>query len=201
MLERLWAGWRNQYVRGLEGEAPTSGRPSEPTTHSATERDDCGSGPPDPVPQLDGQTLFEAILATDGRDAELGIVHRGHKVFVVLNIHPYGSGHLLVLPNRGVERLDELDAAEIDELWKTVTHAVKVCEAEYGCPGINVGLNQGKAAGAGIPEHLHVHVLPRWPGDTNFMTSIAETRVLPETLAQTHLRLSSRWDQVSTPDT
>ncbi|MEM7092226.1 MAG: HIT domain-containing protein [Actinomycetota bacterium] len=174
MLERLWAGWRNQYVRSLDNAA------------GVEEREEG-------VPRVEGQTLFESILATEGRDAELGIVHRGELVSVILNIYPYGSGHLLVLPNRGVERLTELTADEVTALWATVNTAVGVCEAEYDCPGINVGLNQGKAAGAGIPEHLHVHVLPRWHGDTNFMTSLAETRVLPESLATTHERLTARW--------
>ena len=163
----MWAGWRNQYVRGLG----------------------------DPTDRSDDQTLFESILATEGRDAELGIVHRGELVSVLLNIYPYGSGHLLVLPNRGVERLTELTSDEVDELWATVTRAVAVCEAEYDCPGINVGLNQGRAAGAGLPDHLHVHVLPRWPADTNFLTSLAETRVLVEDLAETHRRISARWSE------
>lgn len=181
MLERLWAGWRNQYVRALDGDKAA----------------DDAAGSSGDVPRDEGQTLFESILATEGRDAELGIVHRGELASVILNIYPYGSGHLLVLPNRGVERLGELDADEVDELWATVTHAVAVCEAEYGCPGVNVGLNQGKAAGAGIPDHLHVHVLPRWPGDTNFMTSIAETRILVENLAETHARITARWNMPS----
>ena len=181
MLERLWAGWRNQYVRSIDGDLADQGDDTDTAA---------------PVSRADGQTLFESILATEGRDAELGIVHRGEHVFVILNIHPYGSGHLLVLPNRGVERLGELTADESRALWETVDHAVAVCEAEYSCPGINVGLNQGKAAGAGIPEHLHVHVLPRWDGDTNFMTSLAETRVLPESLADTHARVTARWNQV-----
>jgi ATP adenylyltransferase len=179
VLERLWAGWRNQYVRSLDGDL-------------AGEAD----AAPAEVPREPGQTLFESILASEGRDAELGIIHRGEHVFVILNIHPYGSGHLLVLPNRGVERLSELSLDESRALWDTVDHAVAVCEAEYRCPGINVGLNQGKAAGAGIPEHLHVHVLPRWDGDTNFMTALAETRVLPESLADTYARVSARWHQV-----
>ena len=181
MLERLWAGWRNQYVRSLDGDLADGA--------------DDASAPPE-VPRAPGQTLFESILATTGRDAELGIIHRGEHVFVILNIHPYGSGHLLVLPNRGVERLSELTTAESRALWDTVDHAVAVCEAEYSCPRINVGLNQGKAAGAGILEHLHVHVLPRWDGDTIFMTSLAETRVLPESLADTHARVVARWNQV-----
>jgi len=170
VLERLWATWRNDYVRSI---------------------DDSKDGSPP-----DGLTLFESILATEGQDVELGIVHRGELISVILNIYPYGSGHLLVLPNRGVPRLGDLTTAESLALWQTVDHAVSVCEAEYECPGINVGLNQGKAAGAGIPEHLHVHVLPRWAGDTSFTTSVAETRILPESLEVTGERLRARWSQV-----
>lgn len=168
MLERLWAGWRNDYVRTIDESAD---------------------------PDLDPQgTLFERILATDNDD-EAGIVHRGLLVSVLLNAYPYGSGHVLVLPNRGVEKLSQLDADEVSELWATVQRTVEVIEATYDPPGVNVGLNQGKAAGAGVPEHLHVHVLPRWAGDTNFMTSIAETRVLPETLEQSLERLRAHWHQ------
>lgn len=176
MLERLWAGWRNNYVRSLDNTTDTG---TSPTVDIDDER-----------------TLFETILQTEGRDDEAGIVHRGPLISVILNIYPYGSGHLLVLPNRGVPKLSDLTADESRALWDTVDHAVAVCEAEYECPGINVGLNQGKAAGAGLPDHLHVHVLPRWHGDTNFMTSLAETRVLPESLDETRKRLRARWEQV-----
>ena len=115
---------------------------------------------------------------------------------VILNAYPYGSGHLLVLPNRGVERLSELTGEESTALWRTVERAVNVIEAEYQPGGINVGLNQGRAAGAGVPDHLHVHVLPRWSSDTSFTTSIAETRVLPESLDVTGQRLRRAWQSV-----
>lgn len=174
MLDRLWAGWRNRYVRGIDdGE------------FEATDED--------------GQslTLFEQILTQTTDDLDGFIVHRGELVSVMLNIHPYGSGHMLVMPNRGVERSSELTDAEAAALWQTVDHAVRVCETEYDSGGVNVGLNQGKAAGAGIPDHLHVHVLPRWLGDTNFMTSIAETRVIPEDLEDTWKRLRAAWPTVT----
>ena len=137
-------------------------------------------------------TLFERILASTD-DEEAGILHRGELVSVLLNAYPYGSGHMLVVPNRGVSKLGELGAGESSELWSTVQHAVAVAEATYMPPGINVGLNQGQAGGASVPEHLHVHVLPRWAGDTTFMTSIAETRVLPEPLSESFQRLRSNW--------
>ncbi len=167
MLERLWATWRSHYVQGID-ESPNS--PPE------------GKG-----------SVFERILSADMPDEQALVVHRGPQVSVMLNAYPYGSGHLLVMPNRAVEKLTELSAAEALALWATVDHAVAVVEHEYQAPGINMGLNQGRAAGAGLPDHLHVHVLPRWSGDTNFMTSIAESRVLPESLPDTWKRLHVAW--------
>jgi ATP adenylyltransferase len=111
----------------------------------------------------------------------------------VLNAYPYGSGHLLVVPNRAVADLADLDADEGAELWTTVTDAVAAVRAAYAPDGVNVGLNLGSAAGAGVPDHLHVHVLPRWAADANFMTAVAETRVLPEPLAVTHRKVTDAW--------
>lgn len=169
-LERLWAGWRSRYVNGVDDAKISAFGPG---------------------------TLFERILADPAGDQEAGVIHRGTLVSVMLNAYPYGSGHVLVMPNRGVERLSELTDTESAELWQTVEHAVAVIEAEYRPGGVNVGLNQGRAAGAGLPDHLHVHVLPRWDGDTNFMTTVAETRVLPESLDVTWQRLQAAWS--STP--
>jgi ATP adenylyltransferase len=105
--------------------------------------------------------------------------------FVILNAFPYGSGHLLVLPRRHVSAIEELSDDEYAEFFWTLRKTVVALKATYGPDGMNIGFNLGRAAGAGIPKHLHAHVLPRWSGDTNFMTSIGETRVLPESLAST----------------
>lgn len=169
-IERIWAGWRNRYVEGLTGDA---------TGASSVFTADDGS-------------LFESILATTD-DTEGLIVHRGRLVSVLLNAYPYSTAHVLVVPNRAASRLLELSSAESAELWCCVERAVEVIEEEYQPDGINVGLNQGKAAGAGVPDHLHVHVLPRWSGDTNFMTAVAETRVMPEPLDRTWDRLTKAW--------
>jgi len=166
MLERLWAGWRSSFVTG---KVTSLNVPAD----------------------ADG-TLFERILASDD-DEGAAIIHRGTHVSVILNIYPYGSGHMLVVPNRGVEKLSELSVEESRELWDTVQHAVAVAETVYSPAGINVGLNQGRAGGASVPDHLHVHVLPRWEADTNFMTSIAETRVLPEPLEESVHKLRASW--------
>ncbi len=139
------------------------------------------------------QTLFEAIEASGLPDEETFVVHRGPKCLALLNAYPYTSGHLLVVPRRARAALAELTEDEHAALWSTVRDAVAAVEAAYSPDGVNVGLNQGAAAGAGVPSHLHVHVLPRWSGDTNFMTTTADTRVLPEALGKTWRRLVEAW--------
>ncbi|MEY2399563.1 MAG: adenylyltransferase [Actinomycetota bacterium] len=163
-LERIWAGWRSAYVSGVAQVEPVAG-----------ECPFCG--------------LFEA----DATDRERLVVHRGERCVVMLNLHPYGSGHLLVMPMRHIADLHELDPDERTELFALVVDASKVLQKAYGPDGMNVGANLGRAAGAGVPGHLHMHVLPRWAGDSNFMTAFAETRVLPEDLATTYDKISEAW--------
>ena len=110
-----------------------------------------------------------------------------------MNAYPYASGHVLVLPLRHIGPLVELTDAESAELWSATQRAVATIESAYEPDGLNMGANLGRAAGAGLPAHLHLHVLPRWSGDTNFMTSVAETRVMPETLQLSWKRLTDAW--------
>jgi ATP adenylyltransferase len=117
------------------------------------------------------------------------VVHRGDSAFVILNLFPYNNGHVMVVPRRHIAALGEATAAELAELITLVRDAERVLTAAYAPHGINVGLNLGRAAGAGVADHLHVHLVPRWNGDTNFMTVVADARVLPETLEQTAARL------------
>lgn len=121
------------------------------------------------------------------------IVHRGQSAFVMLNRYPYTSGHLMALPYAHVARLDQLDAATRAELVELQTRAVAVLEAVYAPQGFNLGANLGSAAGAGIEEHLHFHIVPRWAGDTNFTATVGQTRVLPETLEETWERVRAAW--------
>lgn len=121
------------------------------------------------------------------------IVYRGPRAFVILNRYPYTSGHLMALPLAHVARLDQLDAATRAELIELQTRAVAVLEAVYAPQGFNLGANLGSAAGAGIGEHLHFHVVPRWAGDTNFTATVGQTRVLPETLEETWERVRAAW--------
>lgn len=126
-------------------------------------------------------------------EADSHVVWRGAKCAAVLNAYPYSSGHLLVVPERHIGELEDIDEEEDAELWSTVKAAVRALKAAYEPDGINVGANLGESAGAGVPGHLHMHVLPRWIGDTNFMTTVAEARVLPESLPATYDRLRSAW--------
>ena len=123
------------------------------------------------------------------------VVWRGDRVAVILNAYPYTSGHVMVLPVRHVGEPEELDGDEAAELWATVTGAVVAIKAAYRPDGVNFGANLGAAAGAGVPGHFHVHAMPRWVGDTNFMTSVAEARVLPEPLSTTLEKLRKSWPE------
>jgi ATP adenylyltransferase len=165
-LEQLWAGWRRDYVT------------------SATEAERRGT---------DGECVFCRIIDSGAPSADNGVVWRGQLTLAVLNAYPYASGHLLVLPVRHLSDLSELTGEESDALWATTRAAVAAITAAYGPDGINVGANLGRAAGAGLPRHLHLHALPRWAGDTNFMTSVAGVRVMPEPLTAAWERLAAAW--------
>lgn len=131
-----------------------------------------------------GGCLFCEAPATADHEAAL-VLDADEHTFVMLNRYPYNNGHLLVVPRRHCGELEALPPDEAAALMARIQQATGVLRRAYGCHGVNVGANLGEAAGAGIPEHLHFHVLPRWHADTNFMGVIAETRVLPEHLLDT----------------
>jgi diadenosine tetraphosphate (Ap4A) HIT family hydrolase len=162
-LEILWAGWRAAYVT------------------TAAE-----------VPDGEG-SIFTRILASGLPDTETHVLWRGPTCFAICNAFPYVSGHLLLMPYREVADLEDLAPEEHAELWAAVRDAVVAVKAAYRPEGVNVGMNLGRPAGAGVPGHLHVHVLPRWNGDTNFMTAVGGTRVIPEDLASTAAKLRAAW--------
>lgn len=138
--------------------------------------------------------VFCRILASDESDEATHVIWRGDTAFAILNAYPYTSGHLMVMPFRHVAELEDLTTEESTDLWSALTDAVAVLKRAYAPEGVNVGINLGQAAGAGVVGHLHVHAVPRWRGDSNFMTAIAETRVLPEPLVETDARLRKAWD-------
>ncbi len=124
------------------------------------------------------------------------ILYRGQQAFVILNRYPYTSGHIMVVPNKHDPSLEGLDVEARAELMELATQMMSILGKVYHAQGFNMGINVGEAAGAGITEHVHLHVVPRWTGDTNFMSSLGETRVLPETLEDTYQRLKKAWEQV-----
>ena len=154
-LERFSAAWREGYVTSA-GQAAS-----------------------------DGSECVFCVLGHEPVDESSGVLKRSTHTYVVLNAFPYGSGHVLVVPFRHVTRLDELSSEEYRDYSDVLRDVAGALERAYTPDGMNMGLNLGHAAGAGIPRHLHAHALPRWRGDTNFMTTIGETRVLPESLQST----------------
>ena len=137
--------------------------------------------------------LCELASANPSDDESALVVRRGGRHFIVLNRYPYNSGHLMVVPYEHVPRLSELSGESLTELFTLTAQAEKVLQETYDPEGLNVGLNLGRCAGAGIADHLHVHVVPRWSGDTSFMTVSGETRVLPEDLTETWRKLRGRF--------
>ena len=127
--------------------------------------------------------------ALSSPDAEALVLHRGRDCYVILNLFPYNSGHLMVVPHRHIATLSSATHEERCELMDLTRLAEQALTEAYKPQGLNVGMNLGRSAGAGIVDHLHVHVVPRWNGDTNFMTVVGEVRVLPEDIAETARRL------------
>jgi ATP adenylyltransferase len=144
-----------------------------------------------------GDCIF-CNLSAPGRD-ELILV-RGRVSFVILNLYPYNNGHLMVVPNRHAPNLATMTAEEQAELMKLTRHAEMALTEAYAPQGINIGINLGKPAGAGVLDHLHVHLVPRWNGDTNFMTAIGETRVLPEDLKASAAKLRPIFERLQQDD-
>jgi ATP adenylyltransferase len=181
-MDLLWTPWRYAYVTS----ADTATRPGVPASLSAWPGDrDC---------------VFCNLMASidfalsDGMNAEEaeeagGLVLRGKHCFVCLNAFPYTSGHVMVMPYAHLDRLSQLPTEAAHELIDLAQLTERALQAVYRPHGFNFGLNLGKAAGAGVAGHLHMHAMPRWTGDTNFMTTVAETRILPEDLGTTWRRL------------
>jgi ATP adenylyltransferase len=138
-----------------------------------------------------GSCIFCAAPSA-GDDRGQLVLYRGAHGYLILNAYPYASGHLLAVVYRHIPALGDATPEERTELMALVTTATAVLTAEYHAEGFNIGLNQGRVAGAGIDDHLHAHVVPRWNGDANFVSVVGEVRVLPEALAVTYDRLKSR---------
>ncbi len=169
-MERLWTPWRMQYVTSATGD--------------------------------DIDCIFCAALEerneAEREELRSHVLYRGARVFVILNAYPYNTGHLMVAPNRHVGEIDELDEQERRDLMELTSTATSLIREAMSPHGFNVGMNLGRVAGAGVPGHLHVHVVPRWGGDTNFMPVVGNTKVLPEMIADTDAKLRPLFARLST---
>jgi ATP adenylyltransferase len=165
-LDRLWSPWRYDYINAGSGEKRASETPS---------------------------CVFCSILNDAPElDQKNYVLHRAAHNFIVLNIYPYISGHLLIVPNAHLSDLDAAPKEVTDELMDLTKRCQAALREAYRPQGFNLGMNLGKAAGAGVAEHFHLHIMPRWTGDTNFMTTIGETRVHPEDLDTTYRKLKDK---------
>jgi ATP adenylyltransferase len=148
----------------------------------------------DYVQAADEQPGCVFCLARDGDDAERLVVQRGERAFVLLNKYPYASGHLMVAPVRHVGDFGELEDAEALEIHRLAEQGLAALRRVYSPDGFNLGWNLGRVAGAGVLDHVHLHVVPRWSGDTNFMPVLADVKVIPEHLDATRERLAQAWE-------
>jgi ATP adenylyltransferase len=164
-VDRLYTPWRFDYIKGATGEK---------------------SGPDVPC-------VFCALRDRPGDDEQTYVVHRARLNFIVLNIYPYISGHLLIVPFEHVADLDALSKEASDELMDLAKRSQAVLRDTYRPHGFNFGMNLGQAAGAGVAGHVHLHAMPRWSGDANFMTTVGETRVIPEDLRATYDKLKGQF--------
>lgn len=148
----------------------------------------------------DEKRLTECPFCTvvqEAQDEKNFILYRAHHNFVILNIFPYTGGHLMVIPYQHIAELVALDKEVSDELMDLTKLCNQILQQEYHPHGCNLGMNLGRAAGAGVAAHLHMHILPRWMGDVNFITTVAETRTVPEDLITTYRRLHPYFQQLS----
>jgi ATP adenylyltransferase len=145
------------------------------------------------IRQADEQEGCIFCRALEGDDESGLVLHRGREAFAVLNRFPYASGHLMVAPHRHVGEFSELENGEALEVHRLAGHGMGALAQLYAPQGFNVGWNLGRIAGAGVVDHVHLHVVPRWAGDTNFMPVLADVKVLPEHLAETRSRLAEAW--------
>lgn len=136
------------------------------------------------------------LSETSDEDDERLVVHRGRKAFVILNRYPYTNGHLMVTPFRHCSSIDDFSEDEALEIHRLLVLSRRALEAAFRPDGFNIGLNLGRSAGAGVPGHVHYHVVPRWTGDTNFMTLFGEVRVIPEHIEATFRRLKSEFERL-----
>lgn len=181
-VRQLHAPWRDSYMQMLSAQ-----RPDDPSRGAKSAEAHCfirryWLSPKDDVEN-------HVVVRT-------GLPEQACGGLIMLNAYPYANGHLLVALGEGRGRLLDYDPAQRAEFWSLVDLATELCERTLLCQGVNVGVNQGMAAGAGVPEHLHAHVVPRWHGDTNFITTVGQVRIIPGALEKMAQRYRAVWDEM-----
>ena len=158
-MENLWSPWRSKYIESFKEE------------------------------QSDGKCIFCEAGQKDILDMNNLVVHKSEKTLVIMNLYPYNNGHLMIVPKRHVGTIEQITPEESHELMDEIILAEKVLQKIYSPHGFNIGANLGRAGGAGIEEHIHFHIVPRWNGDTNFMPAIGEVKVISQDLADAKKKL------------
>lgn len=161
-MNRMWSPWRSQHISDRQ-----------------PKKED-----------VSGESVFSRLIKEENDEHNL-ILWRGEKVFVIMNLYPYNNGHLMVVPFREIAHYEDLTPDEQVELARTIEYCIRWLKEALHPEGFNVGMNLGKAGGAGIPRHLHMHVVPRWNGDTNFMSTTGEVKVIPEALEDTYKKIQA----------
>jgi len=165
-MDKLWSPWRSQYISSFK-------------TKDGTEK-----------------CVFCAAVNKNPEDSDSLIVYKGEKVFVMLNLYPYNNGHLMIIPYRHISRLEQLTREEKTEIMDLEAVTLKALEIVMKPQGFNIGANIGKAAGAGIDQHLHFHIVPRWMGDTNFMPVLGEVKIISQDLLETKKLLIEAFNDI-----
>jgi ATP adenylyltransferase len=165
-MERLWSPWRSQYIESFNEQ---KGEP-------------------------EGYCLFCDALGTPEKDEEKYVLFRGNCCYVIMNLYPYNSGHLMVVPYRHLDSLAEMTDEEFLEIMQIIKRCSEVLTRTMNPQGFNIGTNIGRVSGAGIDHHIHFHIVPRWNGDTNFMPVLGDTKVISEEMAKTYRKLKNNLD-------
>lgn len=165
-MKNLWSPWRSNYIDSFKDE------------------------------QSGGKCIFCEAADKDISDMTNLVVHKSKNILVMMNLYPYNNGHLMVVPKRHLESIEQLNVEESHELIEQIILAEKILQEVFNPHGFNIGANLGRAGGAGIEDHIHFHILPRWNGDTNFMPVIGEVKVISQDLAETKKRLIAGYKQI-----
>jgi ATP adenylyltransferase len=166
-MKNLWSPWRSNYIESFKKE------------------------------QSGGECIFCAAVEKDIKDMDNLVVHKSKNTLVMMNLYPYNNGHLMVVPKRHLGSLEQFTTEESHELMDEILLAEKVLQKIYSPQGFNIGANLGRAGGAGIEDHIHFHIVPRWNGDTNFMPAIGEVKVISQDLAETKKRLLAGYNEIN----